>query len=170
MRDKEVVIMGSTNPWYEAVCLAEMAASCTTIEYNTVSWDHEGLRTLTVDEYKTMEEKPTFDIALSISSFEHDGLGRYGDPLDPDGDLKTMDHMRQVLKPNGYLLLAVPVGLDTITWNTHRTYGRVRLTALMRHWSLVAHVGFDWELFKLGQYQNDWQPIFVLKNDGGVAN
>ncbi len=31
-----------------------------------------------------------FDMALSISSFDHDGLGRYGDPLDPVGDLKAM--------------------------------------------------------------------------------
>ena len=32
----------------------------------------------------------TFDSVVSFSSIEHSGLGRYGDPLDPDGDLKTM--------------------------------------------------------------------------------
>ena len=29
-----------------------------------------------------------FDACVSISSYEHDGLGRYGDPLNPDGDLE----------------------------------------------------------------------------------
>ena len=27
-------------------------------------------------------------------SFDHDGLGRYGDPLCPDGDLLAMDNVR----------------------------------------------------------------------------
>jgi SAM-dependent methyltransferase len=79
-------------------------------------------------------------VALSISSFEHDGLGRYGDPVDANGDLKAMERMRRVLKPNGYLILAVPVGVDTIKWNAHRKYGRVRLPVLLRLWSLVAQV------------------------------
>ena len=29
-----------------------------------------------------------FDVVLSISSFEHDGLGRYGDKIDPDADIQ----------------------------------------------------------------------------------
>lgn len=30
------------------------------------------------------------DFAVSYSSWEHDGLGRYGDPIDPWGDIKAM--------------------------------------------------------------------------------
>jgi len=37
------VIMGSLEPWYEAVCLAEEAASCTTIEYNKLAFEHPGI-------------------------------------------------------------------------------------------------------------------------------
>jgi Caenorhabditis protein of unknown function, DUF268 len=40
-------------------------------------------------------ERTLFDAGFSISSFEHDGLGMYGDPLDPDGDLKAMRKMKQ---------------------------------------------------------------------------
>jgi hypothetical protein len=40
-----------------------------------------------------------FDVVLSISSFEHDGLGRYGDPLNPDGDMAAMRSTRRLLKP-----------------------------------------------------------------------
>jgi hypothetical protein len=39
-------------------------------------------------EFMTIEElehaRPRFDIGFQISSFEDDGLGLYGDPLDPD--------------------------------------------------------------------------------------
>ena len=32
---------------------------------------------------------------------EHVGLGRYGDPLDPDGDLKAMAELKRVLATEG---------------------------------------------------------------------
>ena len=91
---KHVVIVGSLKPWYEAICLVEEAASCTTIEYNKLAYEHPGLRTITVKEWEMMPNKPTFDVAVTISSLEHDGLGRYGDPLDPDGAFPGRVHPR----------------------------------------------------------------------------
>ena len=54
---------------------------------------------------------------------EHVGLGRYGDPLDPDGDLKAMAELRRVLAPGGNLLFVVPVGRPRVQFNAHRIYG-----------------------------------------------
>ncbi len=53
---------------------------------------------------------------------EHVGLGRYGDPLDPDGDLKAMAELVRVLAPGGSLLFVVPVGRPRILFNAHRVY------------------------------------------------
>jgi SAM-dependent methyltransferase len=53
---------------------------------------------------------------------EHIGLGRYGDPLDPDGDLKAMAELRRVLSPEGNLLFVVPVGRSRVCFNAHRIY------------------------------------------------
>jgi SAM-dependent methyltransferase len=54
---------------------------------------------------------------------EHVGLGRYGDPLDPDGDLKAIAELKRVLAPGGLLLFVVPVGaLSKIMFNAHRIY------------------------------------------------
>jgi SAM-dependent methyltransferase len=53
---------------------------------------------------------------------EHIGLGRYGDPLDPDGDLKAIGELVRVLAPGGDLLVATPVGRPRVEFNAHRVY------------------------------------------------
>ncbi|MDI6791364.1 MAG: DUF268 domain-containing protein [bacterium] len=58
---------------------------------------------------------------------EHVGLGRYGDVLDPDGDLKAMRELMRVLAPGGTLLFVVPVGRPVIRFNAHRIYSHEQI-------------------------------------------
>lgn len=53
---------------------------------------------------------------------EHVGLGRYVDPLAPDGDLNAMSELARVLQPGGKLLFVTPVGYPRIEYNAHRVY------------------------------------------------
>jgi hypothetical protein len=53
---------------------------------------------------------------------EHVGLGRYGDPLDPDSDLKAISELQRVLAFGGNLLFVVPIGQPKIMFNAHRIY------------------------------------------------
>lgn len=53
---------------------------------------------------------------------EHIGLGRYGDKLDPNGDLTALHELVRVLAPGGQLLLALPVGRPRVVFNAHRIY------------------------------------------------
>ncbi|MGV7222861.1 MAG: DUF268 domain-containing protein [Nitrospinales bacterium] len=53
---------------------------------------------------------------------EHIGLGRYGDSLDFDGDLKAIAELNRVLAAKGDLLFAVPIGEPKIMFNAHRIY------------------------------------------------
>lgn len=48
------------------------------------------------------------DAVCSLSAIEHIGLGRYNDPLDPDGDTKTLDRVRDWLTPGGWCYFDVP--------------------------------------------------------------
>jgi SAM-dependent methyltransferase len=45
----------------------------------------------------------------SICVVEHIGLGRYGDPLDPQGTQKAFSELKRVLAKGGDLYLSVPV-------------------------------------------------------------
>ena len=53
---------------------------------------------------------------------EHIGLGRYGEPLDYDGDLKAIAELNRVLAKEGNLLFVVPIGRPKIVFNAHRIY------------------------------------------------
>ena len=53
---------------------------------------------------------------------EHIGLGRYGESLDYDGDLKAIGELKRVLGKDGNLLFVVPVGEPRIRFNAHRIY------------------------------------------------
>lgn len=57
-----------------------------------------------------------------MHTIEHIGLGRYGDVIDPEGDLKAIRELIRVLKPGGTLLFATPVGQPRIEFNAHRIY------------------------------------------------
>jgi SAM-dependent methyltransferase len=53
---------------------------------------------------------------------EHLGLGRYGDILDANGDIKAINNIKKSLAPGGHLLFVVPVGKPSIYFNAHRVY------------------------------------------------
>lgn len=51
---------------------------------------------------------------------EHVGLGRYGDPINPDGTRLALRELTRVLAPGGSLYLSVPIGRPHIRFNAHR--------------------------------------------------
>ena len=161
IRGKSVVNMGSLTPWYESMFIF-FGAKPLTIDYNRIILRTDRMSVMTIDEWE--RERPIFDVGFSISSFEHDGLGMYGDLLDPEGDLKAMRKMTERIKPGGLLFLAVPTGSDKVLFNNARIYGRHRLPLLMAGWEWIDSFGFsDSDLDGNGSAQ----PLYVLKNLAG---
>ena len=73
-----------------------------------------------------------FDQIVNCSSVEHVGLaGRYGSVEQPEGDLEAMAILRDLLAPDGHMLLTVPVGQDLVCRPLHRIYGSERLPRLL---------------------------------------
>lgn len=162
IKNKKVIVYGSTHPWYELMAIKMGAQSVTVSEYN----DRPKFNEL-ITYIKPWEIKENYDVGISISSFEHDGLGRYGDPIDPDGDIKTMSLVKNQIIKDGILFLSVPVGLDKVVFNLHRVYGKHRLSKLLKGWERIESFGFyDWSLNNNynGINGSPYQPIMVLKN------
>ena len=82
-----------------------------------------------ISEYKFGRQK--FDVIVNISTVEHVGLGRYGDSKSDQGDLKAMQLLKTILKPNGKMILTIPVGRDAVHGFLHRVYGEKRLSLLL---------------------------------------
>lgn len=156
-----VLLIGSANPWYEAICLTHGAASVTVMEYGPRPTIHPAVRYV-----KPHELTGRYDACLNISSVEHDGLGRYGDPIDANGDLKTMANLTQAVAPYGLHYLAVPVGRDLVAFNVHRIYGS-RLINLCERWQIIDIFGFHdrWWLSTVNNvHVTPYQPLIVLRN------
>lgn len=159
---KDVCIIGSANPWYEAIAVTFGAKSCTVIEYSKRETFHEKITYFQPHEITEGD----FDACFSISSVEHDGLGRYGDPLDPDGDLKAMQNLRNFLKDDALVYFAVPAGLDKVVFNTHRVYGEKRMPKILKGWDTVERFGFFEQTFTNnvnGVNGTPYQPVSVLR-------
>ncbi len=157
---KDIVIIGSTTPWYESVVIA-YGGHPFTIDYNPIVSDDPRIHTMTVDEYNKNPRK--FDVLLSISSIEHDGLGRYGDPINPNADLEFMTTAKQFLKEGGMMIFAVPVGRDALIWNACRIYGPLRFPLLLKEWDIIDSFGFSGiELGAGNLFNYTYQPIFCL--------
>ncbi|MEM7476410.1 MAG: DUF268 domain-containing protein [Planctomycetota bacterium] len=64
----------------------------------------------------------TLESISCMHTIEHIGLGRYGDPLDANGDKKALTELQRVVAPGGSLMVVVPVGKPRIQFNAHRIY------------------------------------------------
>jgi len=71
------------------------------------------------------EENQLSEVCDSISclhALEHFGLGRYNDPLDPNGHLKGFNNMVKMLKRGGKLYISFPIGERKLTFNQRRVF------------------------------------------------
>ena len=162
IKNKNICIMGSTYPWYEAMVIKYGAKSCTVIEYSKRESFHEKIKYIQPHEITDH----LFDICLSISSYEHDGLGRYGDPLNPNGDIEAMANTKKLLTTDGLLYLVIPIGLDKVVFNKHRVYGVNRIKKLLSGWKVLDRFGFFEDSFNNnlnGVDGSPYQPLYILK-------
>lgn len=58
----------------------------------------------------------------ALCSLEHFGLGRYGDPIDPEACFKCFDNIQSKLKKGGRLYISVPIGKERVEFNAHRVF------------------------------------------------
>jgi SAM-dependent methyltransferase len=86
------------------------------------------------------------DTLMSLSCLhviEHVGLGRYGDPVDPEGFTKAAAELTRVLAPGGTLLLGTPVGRERVCFDAHRVFDPRTVTECFRDLRLAEFALID---------------------------
>lgn len=62
------------------------------------------------------------DSLSCLHAIEHFGLGRYGDPINPEGHLVGMQNLGALLKAGGKFYFSMPIGRQRIEFNAHRIF------------------------------------------------
>ncbi|QMU65069.1 MAG: DUF268 domain-containing protein [Flavobacteriaceae bacterium] len=162
---KKTMVIGSVSPWLECILLAYKAKEILTIEYGTISYDGKDIKVL--DRLKQPLPPPeTYDIVCSFSSIEHNGLGRYGDPIDPEGDLNTMNEIFNVLVTEGIAVIGVPVAVNNVlVGNGHRAYSKEYIENHL--FKILDIVAYPYGATKVNYTKDktDWQnqPVFIMQ-------
>lgn len=91
-------------------------------DYRPADINLSNLTSAPADITKLPFEDNSISSLSSMHVVEHIGLGRYGDKIDPKGDIKAMKELTRVLAPSGNLLFVVPIGKPRIQFNAHRIY------------------------------------------------
>ena len=142
VKDGRVLVIGSEIPWVEATVLSAGAKTVVTLEYGAIQSEHTSIETMTPPEFKSKFESGSlgfFDAVVTFSSVEHSGLGRYGDSLNPWGDVLEIARAHCVCKPHGSLVIGVMIndGIDALEFNAHRVYGSARWPYLASNWQQI---------------------------------
>lgn len=132
---KTALVLGSSSPWLEIYLMKRGLKKILTVEYREIQWELQdpsvSWDSVTYHEYEKqlrhLRNGKSFDVIISYSSIEHSGLGRYGDSINPNGDLDALALMAKNTSTNSLILIAIPVGKDCVLFNRHRVYGTGRL-------------------------------------------
>lgn len=146
-KDKTVAVIGTQDTWIEAILFDIGAKFITTVDYTRKRYPLPNMKWVHVNDYleeamekNTIEE---FENIVTFSSIEHSGLGRYGDPLSPYGDIEAIQQIHCMLKPEGLLVLGIPTSQDDtsfVQFNAHRIYGSQRFRLLFKGWEKIYQV------------------------------
>lgn len=72
-----------------------------------------------------------------MHTIEHVGLGRYGDKIDPRGDIKSISELKRVLSSCGDLIIVVPIGRPRIKYNAHRIFSYKQINEYFSDLTLI---------------------------------
>lgn len=119
---KEHFDIGSSVAGFVAHVLA-MNIKVTMIDVRPFPAEVDRLTTIT-DDATSLRQIPdnSIESLSALCSLEHFGLGRYGDPVDPEACFKCFDAIQKKMKKGGHLYISVPVAKERVEFNAHRVF------------------------------------------------
>ena len=82
-----------------------------------------------------------YDSVSCLHSLEHFGLGRFGDPIHPEGHRIGLVNMAKMLQPGGTLYISFPIGESAVYFNAQRVF---HPTEILTWTNLFTLRRFDW--------------------------
>jgi SAM-dependent methyltransferase len=151
-----VLDFGCGHSWM-GLFAARKGFEVTAIDRVPIHWPYQypNLQFLQGDLFGISAPKDYFDVIINCSSIEHVGLANRYDisQARENGDLEAMALLRSALKPEGKMILTIPVGQDTVYPGLHRVYGRERLLLLLDGWSVLERE------FWAKNRENAWEQV-----------
>lgn len=141
----------------------------TVMDVRPLPWKVEGLNFIQADatNLEGIEDNSIQSLS-SLCALEHFGLGRYGEPVDPEACFNAMRSMQRVLRVGGHLYLAVPVGRDGVSFNAARVFSPETVISTLDKLTLVDFTVVDnrtskvyyREHLSLDQFHHDYDSDF----------
>jgi tetratricopeptide (TPR) repeat protein len=129
--DRSVAAVGSPDYYLDSILIC-LCRELTSVRLRNVIGSTELFRTAFLFDW--LREDTKYDLIICPSILGHWGLGRHGEPLDPDGDIALMRRFREKLRPTGSCYVQLPIGRDRLIFNAMRVYGTHRLGAILEGW------------------------------------
>ena len=108
-------VFSAISPWAEAIIhwtaskLSRNNTKITSIDFNPCDLQINATSRNSIEKCiptRELVQNPySFDLSVSYSGIEHDGLGRYGDPVNPNGDVSALREIWLLTRPGGALLV-----------------------------------------------------------------
>lgn len=103
--------------------LLAMDLDVTLIDIREFPGQVEKLHTI-IDDATLLKQVPdnSIESMSALCSLEHFGLGRYGDPIDPEACFRCFKEIQKKIKNGGNIYISLPVGKERVEFNAHRVF------------------------------------------------
>lgn len=115
----------------------------TVVDIRPLTSDVEGLTFRQGDMCRLKFPSNSIASISCLHAVEHVGLGRYGDPIDPEGCFTAMRELGRVVAPGGRLYLGTPIGRERLAFNSERVFDPRTVVATLSPLRLVAFDAVD---------------------------
>ena len=113
----------------------------TFVDYRPLEANIEGLNNCSGDILSLPFADGSIASLSCLHVAEHIGLGRYGDPLNPEGTRQACAELQRVLEPGGNLYFVLPVGSPRVCFNAHRIHAPQTIVEYFARLQLVEFSG-----------------------------
>ena len=119
-KPKSHLDVGSHNKY---VALLSKVLPVTMVDIRPLSLEMDSIKFVEGSVLNLNFPDKSLESVSSLCVIEHIGLGRYGDPLNPNGSIEAFRELMRVIRPGGDLYISFPIEENGKTYfNAHRAF------------------------------------------------